>query len=78
MQTLSLCPHCLTLNTFYFTKPAIFSLLLDKDGDLEIIMGFIWEKNDLGNNHKLFNISLTCIETAPIIIVVHTGIVVRE
>ena len=69
----------MTLNTFYFSKPAIFfSLLLDKDGDLEIIMGFLWKKNEQDNNHKLLNISLTYIETALIIIVVHTGIVVRE
>lgn len=35
-------------------------------------------KNEQDNNHKLLNISLTYIETAPIIIDVHTGIVVRE
>lgn len=47
-----------------------------------VIWKLSWEsygkKNEQDNNHKLFNISLTYIETAPIVIAVHTGIVVRE
>lgn len=68
----------MTLNTFYFSKPAIFFL---SSWTKMVIWKLSWdsyEKNEQDNNHKLLNISLTYIETALIIIVVHTGIVVRE